>query len=163
MSAAETLALSARLIGLERTEAKRRIDDATVRWGLRNDLDQPIRRLGPAYAERLAMAAALLGDPEVVLLDEPLRSVAPDERVRLLRLRGQRLTVLLGSLYPASEAGAVDEVALIRDGRIAVHAPISALTERGLPLSHRGIDTLAQAVSSRLDMPVRETPRQASA
>jgi ABC-type multidrug transport system ATPase subunit len=163
MSGAETLALSARLLGLERSEAKRRVDEAIVRWGLTADLDRPIRRLGPAYAERVAMAAALLGDQEIVLLDEPLRSVPPDERVRMLRLRGLRRTVLLASRYPASEAGAVGEVALIRDGTIAVHAPVSALTERGLPLTHRGIGALAQALSKRLDLPVREASSRASA
>jgi ABC-type multidrug transport system ATPase subunit len=168
MSAAEALALSARLLRLERTDARRRIEAATVRWGLTRALNRPIRREGPAQAERLAMAAALLGDPEVVLLDEPLRSVEAAERIRLLRLPGQRRTVVLASRYPASEAGAVSEVALIRDGRIALHSPVSALTERGLSLTHRGIDKLAGIIGTREAVSLRgerepERSRRASA
>jgi ABC-2 type transport system ATP-binding protein len=168
MSAAETLALSARLLRLEPADAGRRIEDATVKWGLTRNLHRPIRREGPAHAERLAMAAALLGDPEVVLLDEALRSVEAEERIRLLRLPGKRRTVVLASRYPASEAGAVGEVALIRDGRIAVHSPVTALTERGLPLTHRGIDELARITGNREAVSLRggrepEGSRRASA
>ena len=110
-----------------------------------------MRRIGLAHLQRTAMAAAMLGDPEVVLLDEPLRAVDPDERIHLLRLPGNRRTVLLASRYPASEAGCVRQVALVRAGRIAVHAPVEALDERGLPLSHRGLAALADAVAAGQD------------
>ena len=95
------------------------------------------------------MAAALLGDPEVVLLDEPLRALDPDDRVRLLRLPGERRTVVLASRYPASEAGAVNQVALLQNGRVELHAPMSALEEHGLPLSLRSIETLAGMMAVR--------------
>jgi hypothetical protein len=55
---------------------------------LESVLDEPIGRGGPALGERVAYAAALLGDPEVMLLDQPLSSVDLTERSRLLRLRG---------------------------------------------------------------------------
>jgi ABC-2 type transport system ATP-binding protein len=163
MSAAEILALSARLMRLERSDARLRIDAAIAMWGLEADMNRPIRRRGPAHAERVAMAAALIGDQEVVLLDEPMRSVAPDERTRLLRLSGLRRTVLLASRYPASEVGVVGEVALIRDGKIAVHAPVSALAARGLALTHRGLAALAEEAIRRQELPAREDPRRASA
>jgi len=148
MSAAEMLATSARLLGLAPDVARRRIDELVGRWGLGEGLHRPIRRNGLAYAQRSAVAAALVTDPEVVLLDEPLRAIDPDERIRLLRLPGRRTTLVLASRYPASEAGAVNQLALLRDGRVAVHAPISVLQERGLPLSHSGIDRLAAMVAA---------------
>jgi ABC-2 type transport system ATP-binding protein len=148
MSAAETLELSARLIGLEGEVAARRIADVVARWALGEGLNRPVRKNGLAYLQRTALAAALVGDPEVVLLDEPLRAVDPDERVRLLRLPGTRTTMLLASRYPASEEGAVNQVALLRAGRVALHAPISALEERALPLSHAGISRLAEMVAA---------------
>jgi len=146
MSAAEMLATSARLLGLAPEVARERIGELVGRWGLADGLNRPIRRNGLAYAQRIAVAAALVTDPEVVLLDEPLRAIDPDERIRLLRLPGRRTTLVLASRYPASEGGAVNQLALLRDGRVAVHAPISALQERGLPLSHSGIDRLAAMV-----------------
>ncbi len=149
MSAHETLTLTSQLIGLERSEAARRMEQAIERWGLVAGHDRPMSRLGLAYMQRTAMAAALLGDPEVVLLDEPLRALDPDERVRLLRVPGERRTVVLASRYPASEAGAVNQFAFLQFGRIELHAPISALEEHGLPLSLRSIETLAGMMAVR--------------
>ncbi len=144
MSAAEVLEISARLALLDRATARERIAEAVERWGLGAGLHRSMRRVGLGHLQRTAMAAALLSDPEVVLLDEPLRALDPDERIHLLRLPGSRRTVILASRYPASEAGCVNQVALIRGGRIAIHAPITALEERGLPLSHRGVAALLE-------------------
>jgi len=79
----------------------------------------------------------------VLLLDDPLRAVEADERTSLLAIPGPRRTVLIVSPFPASEAGLVNQVAFIRDGGLAVHAPVSALDARGLTLSQRGIEALA--------------------
>ena len=86
----------------------------------------------------------MIGDPEVLLLDEPLRALDDTERARLLRIPGRRRTVLLASRYPASEEGLVDQVALLRDGRLALHARRDELTDHGLPLSMKGIVALAE-------------------
>jgi ABC-2 type transport system ATP-binding protein len=144
MSPMEVLELSARLAGHDRLERVRRIDDAVERYGLGAGLRRPVSRGGPALAQRVGLAAALMGDPEVLLLDEPLRAVERPERVRLLRIPGPRRTVLLASRYPASEDGIVDDVALIRDGRLALQVPRAQLTEHDLPLSMRGIGALAE-------------------
>src|SRR4029077_17827378 len=100
-------------------------------------------RGGEALAQRVALAAAMLTDPEVLLLDEPLRAVEADERTRLLAIPGRRRTVLIVSRYPASEAGLVNQVAFLRDGRLAVHVPVTELDARGLTLSQRGIEAIA--------------------
>ncbi|HSM37874.1 MAG TPA: hypothetical protein VK838_00965, partial [Candidatus Limnocylindrales bacterium] len=67
----------------------------------------------------------------------------PDERTRLLSLRPRRVTVVLASRYPASEAGIVGQVALLREGRLVMHAGIDELAAAGLPFSARGIEALA--------------------
>ena len=85
----------------------------------------------------------MLTDPEVLLLNEPLRSVDPAERARLLVIPGRRRTILISSRYPASEAGLVTHVAFLRDGRLAVHAPVEELEAHGLVLSQRGLEALA--------------------
>ena len=149
MSADETLALAARLIGMERAGARRAIGEAVALWGLSPGHDRPLSRMGLAFLQRTAMAAALLGDPEVVLLDEPLRALDPDERRRLLKLPGDRRTVVIASRYPAGEADLVHEVALLRDGRVEMHAPISVLDDVGLPLSMKSIETVAAMLAVR--------------
>lgn len=143
LSPAEALDLAARLAGMTGGERQRRVEEAAERFGLAATLDRPIRRGGAALAQRVAMAAALLGDPEVLLLDEPLAALAPDQRLRLLRLPGPRRTVILASRYPAREEGLVDRVALLRGGRLALHTAIRRLGELGFPLTRSGLDALA--------------------
>ena len=147
MSPREVLDLAARLAGLEANERHRRIDLAAETYRMGLQLDEPIRRGGPSLAQRIALAAAMLSDPEVLLLDEPLRAVEPTERTRLLAIPGRRRTVLIASRFPASEAGVVNQVALLRRGRLALHAPVQELDSRGLTLSQRGIETLADLIA----------------
>ena len=94
-------------------------------------------------AQLTALAAAMLSDPEVLLLDEPLRAVDAEERARLLRIDGRRRAVLLASRFPATEVGLVNQVALLRAGRVVSHLPLRELADRGLDLSARGLAALA--------------------
>jgi len=82
--------------------------------------------------QRLALAAALLGDPATLILDEPANGLDPDG-VRWLRslIRGlgaQGRSVLVSSHLLAELAQAVDDMIIIEKGRLVVHAPMPALT-----------------------------------
>jgi ABC-type multidrug transport system ATPase subunit len=140
----EVLELAGRIAEYDPAEIRRRIEVVSEHYRIGTHLDQPIKRGGEPLAQRVAMASAMLTEPEVVLLDEPLRSMEPEERARLLTFPGRRRTVLIASRYPASEAGLVNQVAFLRDGRLALHTPISELDKRGLALSQRGIDALIE-------------------
>ncbi|MBW3612301.1 MAG: ATP-binding cassette domain-containing protein [Chloroflexi bacterium] len=144
MTPREALRLAAELLGMSAEATRRRMLDV-VEWTRipATALDRPVGRGGPATAQRTALAAALLRDPEVLLLDEALRSIDPDERRRMLRVPGERRTVLVASRYPASEAGVVTHLALLRSGRVALAASLDELDTAGLPLSMRGIEELA--------------------
>jgi ABC-2 type transport system ATP-binding protein len=145
MTPREALALAAQLLDLSSADAVRRTEKVLAWARIRPEwLDRPVRHGGPPLLQRTGLAAAMLADPEVLLLDEPLRALEADERSRLLRLPGRRRTVVLASRYPASEAGHVSHVALLRDGRVVLLAAIEDLEEVGLPLSVRGIDALAE-------------------
>lgn len=150
LSPREVLDLAGRLAGYDRSERRRRTDAAIEQYRLGAGLHRPVSRGGPALAQRVGLAAAMLTDPEVLLLDDPLRALDTAERARLLRMPGQRRTVLLASRYPASEDGLVNQVALLRDGRVAIHARRQDLDEAGLSLSLRGIATLADLRAAAL-------------
>ena len=143
MTPAESLDLAARLAGIDGPQRQRLIDTSLQNFQLGAIRDRPLRHAGRNIAERTALAAALLPDPEVLLLDEPLRAHPPPDRLRLLRIPGERRTVLIASRFPAQEGGIVDRVVLIRDGRVALHAPIEELDAQRLPLSLRGMTALA--------------------
>lgn len=142
LSPRQALTLAARLAGLDPPDRASRIRSA-VQWCRLSDLDRPMRRQGTAVRQRVELAGALLSEPELLLADDPLRAVEPDERRRLLRLPGPRRTLVVASRYPASEEGICSEVALLAEGRCVLHAPISSLADRELPLTLRGIEALA--------------------
>lgn len=143
MTPREALELAAALLELPRVDAARRIERALA-W-VRIDeatASRPLRRGGPPLLQRTGLAAALIADPEVLLLDEPLRGVEAVERTRMLRLPGRRRTLLIASRYPTSEAGLVSHVALLRAGRVAAMVSVDELAAAGLPLSASGVSEL---------------------
>jgi len=102
------------------------------------ELDGAARRRVKGYSlgmrQRLGLAAALLGDPELLILDEPANGLDP-EGVRWLRdfLRGlasEGRTVLISSHVLAEVAQTVDQVLIISRGRLVVESPLAELTAR---------------------------------
>lgn len=82
--------------------------------------------------QRLGLAAALLGDPELLILDEPANGLDP-EGVRWLRdflrrLAAEGRTVLISSHVLAEVAQTVDRVLIIHHGRLVLSSPVAELT-----------------------------------
>jgi ABC-2 type transport system ATP-binding protein len=82
--------------------------------------------------QRLSLACALLGDPEVLVLDEPANGLDP-EGIRWLRdllrsLSAEGRTILISSHVLSEIAQTVDDVAIIHHGRLLAHAPLAELT-----------------------------------
>jgi ABC-2 type transport system ATP-binding protein len=84
--------------------------------------------------QRLGLAAALLGDPELLILDEPANGLDP-EGVRWLRdvlraFAAEGRTVLVSSHVLAEVSQTVDQVVIINRGRLVVESPLAELTSR---------------------------------
>ena len=81
--------------------------------------------------QMLAMARAMMMNPEVVLLDEPSMGLAPilvDEVFRIIsRLRGEGVTMLLVEQFAAAALNVSDYGYVLENGRIAVHGPAEKL------------------------------------
>jgi ABC-2 type transport system ATP-binding protein len=92
------------------------------------------RRVGTyslGMRQRLSLAAALLGDPGLLIMDEPLNGLDPDGirwmRDLLRRLAGEGRTVLVSSHLLAEAAQTVDDVVVIHRGRLAAEGPVAEL------------------------------------
>ncbi|WP_193318171.1 ABC transporter ATP-binding protein [Nonomuraea phyllanthi] len=121
---------AARLAGMPRSRAETVLDLV----GLGAVAGQRVRRLPAAPRRRLALATALAGDPETVLLDEPLDGLDPQEiawlKELLRRLRGQGRTVLLTSRLLAGLEDLVDDLVVISRGRIVGSGSATAFVDR---------------------------------
>ena len=110
-----------------------RIDDVLGLVELAQAADRRIGGFSLGMRQRLALATALLPDPEILILDEPANGLDP-EGVRWLRdmLRGfanEGGTVLVSSHVLAELANIVDSVVIIDHGRLVRQAPLDELTD----------------------------------
>ena len=104
--------------------------------------------------QRLGLAAALLGDPKILVLDEPANGLDP-QGIRWLRdflrhLAGQGRAIVVSSHLLSEIAQTVDDVVVIADGRLVTHAPLHQLTDtRGPRVRIRTPEPEAMAAAIR--------------
>jgi ABC-2 type transport system ATP-binding protein len=108
-----------------------RVEEVLELVGLSAAAGRRVRGYSLGMQQRLALAAALLGDPEVLILDEPANGLDPDG-IRWLReflreLAAQGRTVLISSHMLAEAAQTVDDVIVIARGRSVAQGPLSEL------------------------------------
>jgi ABC-2 type transport system ATP-binding protein len=105
-------------------------------YGLADYRHRPLATLSGGYARRLLVAAAVLSEPELLLLDEPtvgLDPLAADDVRGLIGAAAEGRTVLM-STHNMYEAEALcDSVIILRDGRVLVHERIERLRRQTRP------------------------------
>jgi ABC-2 type transport system ATP-binding protein len=145
---AETLRLAARLLGMPARAA----DDMLDRVGLGADGGRRVGAYSLGMRQRLGIGTALLGDPAVLVLDEPANGMDP-QGIRWMRQMLQDFaagggTVLLSSHLLAEVQATVDRLVVISHGRVVAEGTLDVLlAPRGT--SVRGIDGPALAAALR--------------
>jgi ABC-2 type transport system ATP-binding protein len=109
-----------------------RIEEMLSLVGLTTFADKRVGGYSLGMRQRLGIAGALLGDPEVLILDEPANGLDP-EGIRWLRqflraLAAEGRTILVSSHVLAEISQTVDDVIVIGKGRLIAHAPLEELT-----------------------------------
>ena len=121
--------------------------------------DRIIKHLSKGYRQRVGLAQALLGDPPVLILDEPTVGLDPQQIIeirKLIRELGKEHTIILSS-HVLSEVQAVcDKIIIINHGRIAARGLTAEMTRTGdstqrLNLVIEGKNTAVKALLSRID------------
>jgi ABC-2 type transport system ATP-binding protein len=130
-SARDHLRSLAALAGLPR----RRVEEVLEIVGLEHAAGRRVGKYSTGMRQRLGLAAALLGDPEILVLDEPLNGLDP-QGIRWLRtfLRERAAgggTVLLSSHVLTEAAQTVDDVIVIHRGRLVRQGSIQELERLG--------------------------------
>ncbi len=126
----ENLLFFARAYGVPRRELETRLDSACARAGLSSRAQVLVRDLSSAVRQRLALACAIVHQPQVLFLDEPTSGVDPLSRFRFWRLisalASDGVAVVVSTHY-LEEATYCDTLAMMRDGRILARGTLSDL------------------------------------
>jgi len=128
----------ARLHGSSAVDARRRTDDLLERLDLGERADDQVDALSLGNQQRAQIAAALVHDPELLLLDEPfsgLDPVAVDRLTELLgEVAGSGVPVLFSSHQLELVERLCDRVVVLAAGRVVAHGEVAALrNDRGAP------------------------------
>jgi ABC-2 type transport system ATP-binding protein len=129
-SARNHLRVVATAAGLPRNRA----DQVLEQVGLTQAARRRVGGFSLGMRQRLGLATALLGDPQVLVLDEPANGLDPEGvhwlRGLLRQLADQGRTVLVSSHVLAEVAQTVDQVVIIARGRLVTQSTLAALTAR---------------------------------
>ena len=111
--------------------AKRRIGPALERVGILHRADDKVSKYSMGMRQRLGVAACLLGDPQLLILDEPMNGLDPagmlDMRDMILALVAEGRTVVLSSHLLDEVERTCDAVAIVDHGKVIRQGPISQL------------------------------------
>lgn len=121
--------------------AQSRVDEVLDLVDLAPAADRRVGRFSLGMRQRLGLATALLGEPEILILDEPANGLDPEGvrwlRALLRRLAGEGRTVLVSSHILAEVAQTVDSVVILDRGRLVSHSTLAKLTAEGsIDLEH---------------------------
>ncbi|HUJ28294.1 MAG TPA: ABC transporter ATP-binding protein [Myxococcales bacterium] len=150
----EYLTFAGRLAGLSQGDARRQAAGLLERVGLAGRADKPIRKFSKGMVQRLALAQALVGDPQTVILDEPMSGLDPigrkDVRDLILQLRDEGRTVLFSTHILSDVEAICDRVAILVEGRLTDCGSLTDLVAPGARSVELIVDGAPAELSERL-------------
>jgi ABC-2 type transport system ATP-binding protein len=169
----ESLAFFAALHGLPRAVARERTAQLLEMTGLAREKDRPLATFSKGMARRVALAQALIHDPDLLVLDEPTSGLDPQgtrqtkNLIQALARRGK--TVLVTSHLLSDVEEVCDRVAILHAGRVLAEGTIAELlTKRErtclsfpTPPESAALKEILRAVEAKADGPVEVShPRE---
>ncbi len=146
LSARENLIFTARLAGIEKAEAAKRIEESMARVRLTDVLDNRVATYSRGMRQRLGLAEILMKRAEIAILDEPTSGLDPHatfEFLEMIRgLKADGVAVLISSHALEQVQSVCDRVALFNKGKIALQGTVDELGEQVLGTRH---DLLVEA------------------
>ncbi|HEY5935156.1 MAG TPA: ABC transporter ATP-binding protein [Kofleriaceae bacterium] len=134
LSVGELLDLAGRLFGVPADVRKKRADDLIERVGLGRARSQSLKKFSKGMLQRAGLAQALMNDPELVVLDEPMSGLDPigrkEVRDLILELRDQGKTVFFSTHILSDVEAITDRVAIVARGSLQAHGTPAELVQK---------------------------------
>ena len=132
-TAEQFLLYIARLKGLSKFDAKRQTDNLLRMVGLEDKKQKKLKGFSGGQRQRVGIAQALLGDPEILVLDEPTAGLDPEERIRfrgIISDLSQQKLVLLSTHIVSDLEAVANEIILLRKGVVLEMQKPASLLEQ---------------------------------
>ncbi|WP_230873968.1 ATP-binding cassette domain-containing protein [Paenibacillus woosongensis] len=131
LSATENLIIFSQLLGLSRSEAKRKAAELLEEFSLTEAARRPLKNFSGGMRRRLDLAASLIAQPPLIFLDEPTTGLDPRTRNQMWetirRLVEVGSTVLLTTQYLQEADELADRIAVIDHGRVVAEGTVNEL------------------------------------
>lgn len=135
LTPAEFVELSGKLSGLRGRPLRDQVQKVLRTVGMAHAADRPARRLSKGMLQRTGLAAALVSDPEVLILDEPMSGLDPvgrkEVRDLIVEERRHGRTIFFSSHILSDVETLCDRVAILQRGQVVVSGRLDELLNRG--------------------------------
>ncbi len=162
LTAEELLNYFGELFGLSAADRRKRIATLLDRVGIGAERKLQLRKFSKGMIQRVGIAQALLNDPELIFLDEPMSGLDPlgrrDVRALILELRDQGRTIFFSSHILADAEALCRRVAVVAGGRLAASGRLSDI----LAFQVRGWELVMSDITPEMLARVRNSVRRAT-
>lgn len=129
----ENLELMCGVHGFTREKQMQKVRQIAEELGLEDILKRKAGKLSGGWQRRLSIAMALIGEPEILFLDEPtlgLDVLARSDLWAVIRALKGKITIILTTHYMEEAEALSDEIGIMKDGRLLARGTAQALKER---------------------------------
>ncbi len=162
----EFVELCARLSGLKGRAVRQRTQSVLEQVGVAYAADRPVRRLSKGMLQRTGLAAALVADPELLILDEPMSGLDPVGRKEVRDLifeeRRRGRTIFFSTHILNDVELLCDRVAILKKGEVVVSGRIAELLRRDARRTEVTLSGNFAALAARLEAEGAELRRVGS-
>jgi ABC-2 type transport system ATP-binding protein len=142
-----------RILGRSTGATQARIDDLLSKVDLLGDADRRVGVYSLGMKQRLGLAGALLGDPEILVLDEPANGLDPAGmawlRSMLRSMAAEGRTILVSTHVLSEVSQTVDDIVIINDGRLRFTGALTDLAEQGVTVRTAELQRLHDVLVNR--------------
>ena len=150
----ELLHYTGRLFGIGKDDLRRRVNRLLEQVGLRESQGVPLRRFSKGMVQRAGIAQALINEPDVIFLDEPMTGLDPigrrEVRDLILQLREEKKTVFFSTHILSDAETLCDRVAILNRGQLQGCGELRQILSLGTSATEMILETPPEGVLAEL-------------